>query len=353
MAPFLRLLAAAQRILPGSYRHPYNVQDPLISYDPEEPTDTTFLEPRLGAVASESKICSCIGASMLQCGGNAVDAAVATTFCVGVVGMYHSGIGGGGFALVRKANVSEYDAIDFRETAPSGLPREAFDDDYMRSLFSGLASGVPGEVRGMYLMHTRHGSMKWKDLIMPSVRLARNGWHLGRDWDRYSGNQTLGHDSVDMTRKENFLVSDPTWAKDFAPKGELLKAGELVTRKRYARTLETIANDGPDAFYTGDIAKNIVHTLKQAGGVMTLEDVAKYKPVIRKPVKIDYRGYSLTSTSAPSAGAVTLSILKIVEGFKDIGWPERTDLSYHRLVEAMRFSFGMVRRTVASTRALG
>src|SRR5579871_2428361 len=118
-------------------------------------------EPRLGAVASESSICSQIGINLLKIGGNAADALVGTTFCVGVVAMYHSGIGGGGFMIVRNPN-GTYEDIDFRGTAPAA----AFEDMYLRnlngSIEGGLASGTPGEVRGMQYLHERYGKLSWE-----------------------------------------------------------------------------------------------------------------------------------------------------------------------------------------------
>lgn len=140
----------------------------------------------------------------------------------------------------------------------------------------------------------------------------------------------------------NFLVEDPTWALDFAPDGVRLGLGDIMTRKRYANTLEEIALNGADAFYEGAIAQTTIAALQKANGTMTVDDLRNYTVAIRKPATIDYRGYKLTSSSAPSSGVVALSVLNIIKGYPDIGDPATVNLSTHRLVEAMKFGYGQV-----------
>lgn len=167
--------------------------------------------------------------------------------------------------------------------------------------------------------------------MLPAVKVARYGFKVTEDLVHYM-------DSV--TPNGNFLTEDPTWAIDFAPNGYRVKLGETITRKRYADTLETIANHGPDAFYTGPIAKATIAALTKANGTMTLEDLKNYTVAIRKPSVINYRGYKLTATSAPSGGVVALSALNIVNGYEDFGYPAAVNLTTHRLDEAMRFAYG-------------
>lgn len=143
-----------------------------------------------------------------------------------------------------------------------------------------------------------------------------------------------------MTNPNNFLTDDPAWALDFAPHGHLVKLGELLTRKRYADTLETIAQDGADAFYSGPIANATIAALQAANGTMTLEDLHDYTVAIREPVQINYRGYKLTSTNAPSSGVITLSALNTVGGYGDFFDESTTNISTHRLDEAIRFAYG-------------
>ncbi|KAF2149780.1 gamma-glutamyltranspeptidase [Myriangium duriaei CBS 260.36] len=287
---------------------------------------------RNGAVASESKICSQIGADVLEKGGNAADSMVATVFCTGVIGMYHSGIGGGGFMLVRGPD-GKYEFIDFRESAPAAMNETVYVGNVNGSLFTGLASGVPGEIRGMQHLHDKYGSLPWKDLIMPAVHVARYGFPVTTDLVNY-----INSSFTDGAGE--FLINDPAWALDFAPNGTLLGLGEILTRKRYADTLETIAEKGPDAFYTGNIARTMIRALRSANGTMTLEDLKNYTVAVRDPVKIQYRNYTLHSSAAPASGAVALSALKILEGYKDAGQPSALNLSTHRLTEAFRFAYG-------------
>ena len=192
-------------------------------------------------------------------------------------------------------------------------------------------SGVPGELRGLEHLHKKYGSLPWKQLVLPAVKVARYGFRVTEDLVRYMNSVTPNGD---------FLTDDPTWAIDFAPNGYRVKLNETITRKRYADTLEIIANKGPDAFYTGAIAKATIAALTKANGTMTLEDLKNYTVAIRKPSEINYRGYKLTGTSAPSGGIVALSTLNIVNGYEDFGDPAAINLTTHRLDEAMRFAYG-------------
>lgn len=139
-----------------------------------------------------------------------------------------------------------------------------------------------------------------------------------------------------------FFVQDPEWSVDFAPNGSLVGVGDIMTRKRYAGFLQQIADKGADAFYTGKIARATIAALKAKNGTMTMQDLREYKVVVRKPLTIQYRGYKITTCSAPSSGAVVASVLKVVEGYQDIGQPELLNLSTHRLDEAIRFGYAAV-----------
>lgn len=199
------------------------------------------------------------------------------------------------------------------------------------SLYGGLASGVPGELRGLAHLHTNYGTLPWKDLVLPAVKVAREGVPVTADLIRYM-------DSA--TSSDNFLVNDPNWALDFAPNGTRLGLGDTITRKRYAATLETIAEHGVDAFYSGPIAQTTINTLQANNGTMTLEDLANYTVAIREPMNITYRGYKIHGCSAPSSGAVGLSIMKIIEGYPTIGQAATVNESTHIFDEALRFAYG-------------
>lgn len=234
---------------------------------------------------------------------------------------------------VRGSNGS-YEFIDFRETAPAA----AFEDMYVQnenlSLYGGLASGVPGELRGLEHLHKGYGKLPWATVMRPAIHVARYGFLVTQDLVNQEKAATAGG--------PNFLVDDPSFAIDFAPNGTLLGLNETITRKRYADTLEAIAEHGPDAFYTGAIANATIQALKGAGGTMTLEDLKHYTVAIRKPAQIDYRGFKLTACSAPSSGTVALAVMKTVEGYGDFGQQSAINLSTHRFDEAIRFAYGEV-----------
>ncbi|KAI1642036.1 gamma-glutamyltranspeptidase [Daldinia loculata] len=285
-----------------------------------------------GAVASESKICSQLGIDLLDQGGNAIDAFVGTQLCVGVIGMYHSGIGGGGFGLVRDSN-GNYTVIDYRESAPSAAFEDMYQGNVMGSVHGGLSVGVPGELRGLEYAHKKFGLLPWKSVVQPAASVARRGFPVSEDLVRYMefGLEMSGW---------NFLVEDPSWAQDFAPNGALVKLGDTMTRKRYAKTLEQIADYGADAFYTGPMAEATIKHIQKYNGTMTLEDMSNYEAIIREPVNISYRGFKLFSSGVPSSGAVCLSTLKTMEGYDASDVAADPNVTLHRFDESMRFAYG-------------
>jgi gamma-glutamyltranspeptidase/glutathione hydrolase len=140
----------------------------------------------------------------------------------------------------------------------------------------------------------------------------------------------------------SLFVDDPAWAVDFAPNGTRLGLGDTLRRRRYGDLLETIAERGPDAFHTGSVAVATILAVKRAGGIMTLKDLADYKVAIRKAKTVSYRGFKLTSTGAPTSGAVVLNVMKTLEGYTDLGSSTLLNLSTHRVDEAIRFGYGAV-----------
>ncbi|KAJ5413272.1 nucleophile aminohydrolase [Penicillium sp. CMV-2018d] len=263
--------------------------------------------------------------------------------------MYHSGIGGGGFMLVRDGTGS-FEYIDFRETAPAASSAQMF-TGVPKSGFKGLKwyetsgrihdeplltdpSGVPGEVRGLEYLHRKYGSLPWATVMMPAIKMAREGFPVSKDLARYM-------QYAIEEGGEDFLSEDPSWAVDFAPNGTRLGVGDIMTRKRYASTLESIALNGPDSFYSGHIGQEIIATLQAANGIMTSEDLANYTVAIRNTSQIDYRGYHITSTEAPSSGIVVLNILKVLSTYDRLFTPDNVNLTTHRLDEAIKFAYGL------------
>lgn len=243
------------------------------------------------------------------------------------------GIAGGGFMLVRSPN-GTYEFIDFRETAPAAAFENMYLNNTEASETGGLASGVPGELRGLHYLHTKYGVLPWETVITPAAKVAHHGWKVNADLVRYMASAT-------NNGQDNFLVNDPQFAVDFAPKGRLLQLNETISRKRYAKTLRTIAKEGPDAFYKGPIAEATIRALQAANGTMTLADLANYTVAIRKPSTITYGDYKLTACSAPSGGSVALAALNIIKGYPGVGDPANINLTTHRLDESMRFAYAM------------
>jgi gamma-glutamyltranspeptidase/glutathione hydrolase len=236
--------------------------------------------------------------------------------------------------LVRAPN-GTYEFIDFRETAPAAAFEDMYKNNEQASITGGLASGVPGEVRGLQYLHEHYGKLPWATVLQPAINVARNGWRVNEDLVNYMISATGGN----LT--SNFLTNDLEFALDFAPKGRLVKLNETITRKRYANTLETIAQEGPDAFYTGPIAEATIRALQAKNGTMTLADLKNYTVAIRQPSTITYRDYKLTACSAPSGGEVALSVLKIMEGYDRVGDPSNVNLTTHRLDESMKFAYAL------------
>lgn len=171
--------------------------------------------------------------------------------------------------------------------------------------------------------------------MQPAINTARNGFPVTADLVKYM-NSAVG-------TGEDFLAKDPNWALDFAPNGTRLGLGDIITRKRYADTLETISKNGADAFYSGPIAETMIDAIQKNNGTMTVEDLANYTVAIRNISQIDYRGYTVTSTTAPSSGIVAMSILKILDTYNGLFATEQDlNISTHRMDEAMRFGYGQV-----------
>ncbi|KAF4453196.1 gamma-glutamyltransferase [Fusarium austroafricanum] len=282
-----------------------------------------------GAIASEAQECSFIGKDLLARGGNAVDAMVGTTFCVGVIGMYHSGIGGGGFMLVRDKK-GNYEAIDFRESAPAAAYEDMYQGNVDGSIYGGLSVGVPGEVRGFEYAHKKYGSLPWKTVLQGAIKVAQDGFIVNADMAHF----------IEKTVKEhyNFFVEDPSWAEDFTRDGQLIPEGEMMTRRRYARTLQAIADHGADAFYTGPLAESMVKTIQQSNGTITMNDYRNYQVISREVLHTEYKGYNVYGISSPASGAVSLNILNTMNGYTHQGEDQNTTL--HIYIEAMKFAYG-------------
>jgi gamma-glutamyltranspeptidase / glutathione hydrolase len=253
-----------------------------------------------GAVSSSNEYATQVGIDILKKGGNAIDAAIAVGFALAVVHPGAGNIGGGGFMVIRTAN-GEVTTIDFRETAPAKASRDMFlDDDGNvipgKSWKTSWATGVPGSVAGFGLAHEKFGSLSWKKIVKPSVKLAKKGFEL----------DYLNMSYFNSDYYKNYLSADPI-TKEIFTKDDMFKVGDKFIQKDLGKTLSRIACKGSHEFYTGKTAELIVACMKRTGGLISLEDLKKYSPVERKPISFDYRNYTIHSMPPASSGGIAVA----------------------------------------------
>ena len=285
-----------------------------------------------GMVVSAYPDASEAGARVLGAGGNAVDAAIATGLALAVTHPTAGNIGGGGFMVIRFPDGGAT-AIDFREKAPLQAHPEMFvgeDGEYSYQIHhrSHLAVGVPGTVAGFALAHERYGEAEWRDLVEPSVTLARDGFVVS---DRLA-NSLSG-------RLEAFRDYPATFAQ-FSKDGVPYEPGEVLVQADLAGTLERIRDEGRDGFYRGTTARLLAEEMERGGGWITEEDLARYDAREREPIRGTYRGYDIISMPPPSSGGTALvQMLNVLEGFDIAAMGAGSPEYAHHLVESMRRAF--------------
>ena len=289
-----------------------------------------------GMVVTQEARAAQVGVDILKNGGNAIDAAVAVGFALAVSYPRAGNIGGGGFMVVHLADGNDT-TIDYRETAPAGIDAKSFLDesgnaDPGKSRDSALAIGVPGTVAGLALAEQKYGSGKFTlaELIAPAIAMARDGIAVTDDTA----------DSLPNVRVR--LSRWPASAKIFfKADGSALGPGDRLVQSDLADTLETIAREGPHAFYQGPVAEKIAAAVQAAGGVMTADDLKGYQAIERMPVRGSYRGYDVISMPPPSSGGIELiEMLNILEGY-DLGSIARANAAQalHLMIEAMKRAY--------------
>ncbi len=286
-----------------------------------------------GMVVSSSVIASTVGRDILQAGGNAIDAAVATAFALAVTWPTAGNIGGGGFMVYVDKN-SKATTIDFREKAPLAANSKMYLDSngkLIRDLnrIGVLSSGTPGTVAGLYLAHSKYGKLPWKKLVDPAIRLASKGFSFTHSLHEQSSNQKEAWSKYPSTMK--VMTKNGT---DIYQQGEVWKQPDL------AATLKRISNQGRDGFYKGETASKLIAFMKAQGGIITQQDLDQYEALERKPVTGTYRDYSVYSMAPPSSGGVALiEMLNILEGYDLQGLGYKSADYIHVLREAMVRAF--------------
>ncbi|MCC7001403.1 MAG: gamma-glutamyltransferase [Gemmatimonadaceae bacterium] len=280
-------------------------------------------------VASNSDLASQAGLEILRAGGNAMDAAVAVGFALAVTYPFAGNIGGGGFMVIRMAD-GRTAAIDYREIAPLAATRDMFVDATGKltdkSVVGHLASGVPGAVAGMDAALQRFGTMSLAQVMAPAIRLAREGFAVDSALFR-----SLSGAKQRLCRFEGCAT--------FFPSGEAVAPGATLVQRDLARSLQLIADRGPDAFYEGPVGDSLVAEMRRGGGIITREDLAAYVPKWREPVVSTYRGYTLITMPPASSGGITMTeSFNILEEFAPL--PAFGSAEYtHLLAEAFRRAF--------------
>lgn len=329
------------------------------------------------AVSCDVKQCSDLGTDILKRGGSAVDAAVTVSLCLGSVNSFSSGIGGGGFMIVRMPSNFSQDsssesshslaALDFREKAPGAAFRDMYQHNTNLSKIGGLAVAIPGELKGLYEAYTRFtsGKLSWADLVNPVAELNEKGFkielplatalHLvepillqhSEYWGWLLTNATKEPTTTTTATSTNSdiatdSVPTPTSPGFFGAKLRVKEMGETVTRPAYAKTLRLIAKNGSaDVFYDpeGPITPHLVDTIQSAGGIATTDDFAKYNVEVSEPLVSHYHGRKVYTCRNPSSGPVLQFGLNVLSTFHD-GNKDDADFESrctHTLVETMKY----------------
>ncbi len=285
-----------------------------------------------GLVVSDSPLATKAGMEILERGGNAMDAAIATALALSVVDQASSGLGGGGFMVVYDAKERRAHALDFRETAPEAARKELYMKDGKPapslSLAGGLAVAVPGEVAGLLTAFKRFGSLPLPALAAPAIKYATEGFPL----------EAALRFAID--RQQATMKKFPDLARVFLPKDEVPAEGELIRQPELGETLKAIVSQGTEVFYQGWIAQAIVDSVKKEGGVLTLGDLKNYKAVWREPLIGHYRKRSVIAMPPPSSGGVALlQMLGVLEGHTLNKLPHNEGTYLQLLAEAMKHAF--------------
>ncbi|XP_026440334.1 glutathione hydrolase 3-like [Papaver somniferum] len=279
-----------------------------------------------GVVAADDGRCSDIGRNMLIRGGHAVDAAVATCLCLGVVYPMSSGIGGGAFMVVLNSSNSKAQAFNSRETAPKLASKDMYEKNITWKSKGASSMGVPGEIAGLHVAWSIYGKLNWSDLFQPAIKLARDGFVVSH---------FLG---LGINKSREMIESDSNGLRRvFMPNGRLLQAGDTSYNRKLADTLETLAKEGPSAFYNGDLGKNFVKDVQAAQGIVTEEDLRNYVVNITDVVTTNVMGFTILGMPVPSTGILGISmVLNILSDYGPKLEFIKTPLGLHRLIEALK-----------------
>jgi gamma-glutamyltranspeptidase/glutathione hydrolase len=281
-------------------------------------------------VSSAHLAASQAGLEIIKKGGNAVDAAVAAAFALSLAEPNASGLGGGGFMLIKMADEYEPVMIDYREAAPQKATPDYYysDPDFNAKAYQGpSAVGVPGMVAGLTLALEKYGTMNLAEVLEPAIRLAREGITVSPKL------QGMILDNLEKIQKY------PAAAAIYLPDGLPPEPESVLKNESLALVLERIAREGPAVFYEGDIGRAIAAEIQRLGGIMEMDDLKNYQPKLRRPISGTYHGYKIYSSAPPGGGTHLIELLNILEGFDPKSLGAQSDRLIHILAEAMKMVF--------------
>ena len=295
-----------------------------------------------GIAATSQVLASQAGAQMLARGGSAVDAALAANFVLCVTEPMMTSIGGDLFVLYWDAKTGKLTGLNSSGTAPKALSPEFLAKQGIKRMpYTGIHSvTVPGAVQGWYQMHKRFGKLPWKDLFQPAIAFAEQGYPV----------QEGIAEAWNLPSSVAGLRVDPETARVFLPGGKAPQTGQIFRNPDYARALRLLAEQGPDAFYKGEIAKAILATSTHHGGTMTAEDLASFSPEWVEPLSIDYRGWRVYELPPNGQGMAALEMLNIMETKPPSVLGPFSPVEIHKRIEAMKLAYSDVHRYDADPR---
>ena len=285
-----------------------------------------------GMVVTQHYLASEVGESILNKGGNAYDATIAVAFALAVVLPRAGNIGGGGFTVLYNSSDESFQSLDYREKAPLAASKNMYLDKNGEvisnlSTLGYKAIAVPGTVDGMWELHKRYGSMDWKELILPSIKLAKEGFKVS----------PLMADTLNRNYKS---LSKFTETKKIFFQENPVKFNSLLIQKDLAKTLEKISNNGRNGFYKGDVARKIVADMKRNDGLITLDDLENYKSKWRKPLIRKYKNFEVITMPPPSSGGLHLiQMLNILENFNLKSMKHNSPSYVLLLNEVMKYAY--------------
>lgn len=284
-----------------------------------------------GGIATAHPLATAAAESILKQGGNAFDAAVAASAALAVVEPYGSGLGGGGFWLLHRAEDGFEVMLDGRETAPAAASRDMYLDDKGEvipnaSMNGPLAAGIPGVPAALDHLAKHYGKLPLKTSLQPAIRLAREGFPVDREMRRYMGFRL------------ELLRQFPNTAEILLDKGDIPAEGQVLKQPDLANTLQAIAEQGRDGFYKGKVAQQMVDAVKAGGGIWSLDDLSGYQVKERQPVQSEYQGIKVTSAALPSSGGIVLGEILNMLSKWDLSKLDQAQ-QVHLLAETMRRAY--------------